>query len=354
MIDLTKPIAASVNRPAWSVEPLYSKNRVKTAGKRIRKQTATEEDWDVFENYRRAHARTINTHQIRLRRLKSDELEFSVAQRLKRRPTIIDKLMREPDMQLSTMHDIAGCRVIFNSLGDLNDYRSAIHSKPVKHVHVNRGNDHFDYVKAPKITGYRGIHEVFKTKTGRRDAKSWDDLMIEVQLRTKAQHAWATAVETIDLLNGERAKFGEANDDLSRYFVLAIEIIARAHEGEVSSLKNLAERDVIKEFEHLDSQLGIVRRLDEAVQQNPQLEKNKATILIFHFEDGKDLEVRSFSDLIVALQQYEFLENELKDKADVVLVGAERVEDLRRSFQNYFSDAKDFVGLINSGIEALS
>jgi len=33
-----------------------------------------------------------------------------VTQRLKRVPTIVDKLRREPTMQLASMQDIGGCR----------------------------------------------------------------------------------------------------------------------------------------------------------------------------------------------------------------------------------------------------
>jgi putative GTP pyrophosphokinase len=35
-----------------------------------------------------------------------------VGQRLKRLPTIIDKLRREPEMKLSRMHDVGGCRAV--------------------------------------------------------------------------------------------------------------------------------------------------------------------------------------------------------------------------------------------------
>lgn len=339
-------------KQSWSVEPIYTSSRIKAAGKRIRKSEATEEDWLVFENHRRAHSRTLNTHQMRLRRI-SENLDFSVAQRLKRRPTIIDKLKREPNMQLSTMHDIAGCRVIFNNLSDLHAYREIMNNKPVKHIHINKGTEHFDYLKHPKKSGYRGIHEIFKTRTGRTDAKAWDGLMIEVQLRTKAQHAWATAVETIDLLSGERAKFGEAAPKLSRFFVLASEIIARVHENSKSSLPKIPDKEIKSEFISLDKQLGVINRLSEAVQEDPTLTVRKPTILIFHFDEEKSLEVRSYKNFPIAVRSYEELENEYRDKADIVLVRAERVEDLRRSFQNYFSDAKDFVHLINTGITKL-
>ncbi len=37
---------------------------------------------------------------------------FIVGQRLKRIATILKKLRRHPDMKLSRMHDIAGCRAV--------------------------------------------------------------------------------------------------------------------------------------------------------------------------------------------------------------------------------------------------
>jgi ppGpp synthetase/RelA/SpoT-type nucleotidyltranferase len=40
---------------------------------------------------------------------------FVVGQRLKRMATIRDKLEREPDMSLSRMHDLGGCRAVLPS-----------------------------------------------------------------------------------------------------------------------------------------------------------------------------------------------------------------------------------------------
>jgi ppGpp synthetase/RelA/SpoT-type nucleotidyltranferase len=41
--------------------------------------------------------------------------EHSVTQRLKRLPTIVDKLARHPNMQLTTMEDIGGVRAVLSS-----------------------------------------------------------------------------------------------------------------------------------------------------------------------------------------------------------------------------------------------
>ena len=92
-------------------EVLNSRSRVNQAGKNIRRGQPTAEDISVAENWRAAHGYIINTFQANLRR-RARFMDVVIAQRLKRQPTIFNKLVREPTMQLSNMHDIAGCRCI--------------------------------------------------------------------------------------------------------------------------------------------------------------------------------------------------------------------------------------------------
>lgn len=94
------------------IAPNFSVSRVRAAGKRIRENRANNEDLLVLENWRASHAYVLNTFQTNLRR-RAKGAVVTVAQRLKRRATIFDKLTRESSMQLNTMHDIAGCRLIF-------------------------------------------------------------------------------------------------------------------------------------------------------------------------------------------------------------------------------------------------
>jgi ppGpp synthetase/RelA/SpoT-type nucleotidyltranferase len=175
------------------VTPEYTKSRVAAAGRRIRKDAPTGEDWEVFENWRRAHAYVLNTFQMRLRNTRNRfEGDVQVAQRHKRRPTIVDKLAREPSMQLSTMHDIAGCRAICSSIEELYEFRETFLDTRSLHVHTN-SDDRFDYIENPKESGYRGIHDVFETKLQSESGARWNGLKVEIQFRTRAQHAWATA-----------------------------------------------------------------------------------------------------------------------------------------------------------------
>ena len=75
----------------------------------------------VIEAYRSAHAAPLHAAYMGLRSCLTTEgfyLEFfdlDVSRRLKRLPTIEDKLRRLPTMDLSTMQDIGGCRAVLNT-----------------------------------------------------------------------------------------------------------------------------------------------------------------------------------------------------------------------------------------------
>lgn len=201
--------------------PPESKNAVKKAGRAISDGAATQDDFDLVDRWRASHGYVINTFQVWIKRhiaRKGYNVEF--AQRLKRRNTVVDKLKRKNSSgdllisDVSAMHDFAGYRMIFDNIQELNEFRAYMHSssvmKNVKHT-LRYPAEKYDYIVHPKSTGYRGIHDVYRhlPRGSEREEgkKPWDNLLVEIQYRTRAQHAWATAVEISDLVDGERTKF---------------------------------------------------------------------------------------------------------------------------------------------------
>jgi putative GTP pyrophosphokinase len=201
--------------------PPESKSAVKRAGKLISEGVASEEDYSIVDQWRSSHGYVINTFKIFIKRkIAALSMNVEFAQRLKRRNTVFDKLARRNASgellisDVSAMHDFAGCRLIFDNLEDLRRFRSYMHSQTVmKNVsHVLRyPPEKYDYIEHPKESGYRGIHDVYRhLPRGSERAegkKPWDNLLVEIQYRTRAQHAWATAVEISDLVDGEKTKF---------------------------------------------------------------------------------------------------------------------------------------------------
>jgi ppGpp synthetase/RelA/SpoT-type nucleotidyltranferase len=65
-----------------------------------------------------------------------------VAQRLKRRYTIVDKLFREPRMDLARMDDVAGCRLIFQNITSLKTFRRKFLKARFNHLRAPGDCDH--------------------------------------------------------------------------------------------------------------------------------------------------------------------------------------------------------------------
>jgi ppGpp synthetase/RelA/SpoT-type nucleotidyltranferase len=146
--------------------PGGSKSRVNKAGHNIKTGVATQEDYAVFETWRSAHRQVLNTFQayFRIATKRNFQENFIIAQRHKRKSTIINKLSRHPKMMLSRMDDIAGCRLIFDDIASLNKFRSQMHNNHFKHV-LRNSPEKYDYIAKPKGSGYRGIHDVYEYKT---------------------------------------------------------------------------------------------------------------------------------------------------------------------------------------------
>jgi putative GTP pyrophosphokinase len=127
---------SSESKPPWG-----SKGLVNRAGDAIRNNrplngAELEAEFEALEIWRASHSYVLNTFQAVLRG-RTRGTQVVVAQRLKRRWTIVDKLYREPKMQLSRMDDIAGCRMIFPSMNTLLKMRASIHNAHFKHQMKN-------------------------------------------------------------------------------------------------------------------------------------------------------------------------------------------------------------------------
>ena len=329
--------------------PGGSKSRVTKAGAAVRSNVATAEDLTVIEIWRAAHRPVLNTFQAILR-IRARHTSVIVAQRHKRKRTIFDKLHRLPKMELARMDDIAGCRLIFQDIRALYSFRQKIHSARFKHK-LRSNVEKYDYIKRPKTTGYRGVHDVFEYDVNSEHGKDYKGLFVELQYRTFVQHAWATAVEVIGLITESQPKFQKGDKRYEKLMVLASEILARAFGNAFSCLPSVADSDLVKNFISLDAEVGVMRLLrglnsaDAAVSSKPNV--------ILMFSENEQLEVKTYRDAPSALRALFDLEKDNPSR-DIVLVRAGSSEEVRVAFRNYFSDAQEFLRMIDEGCQKLS
>ncbi len=345
-------------------EPPVSKASVKRAGKAISKNSATAADYVLVDQWRAAHGYVINTFQSWFKghiARRSQDVEF--AQRLKRKKTVIDKLKRQKSdgqpliSDLASMHDFAGCRMIFNTVNDLVNFRKYMHSsnvmRNVKHE-LRHESDKYNYIESPKSTGYRGIHDVYQHfPRGHRDTPStsrpWDGLMVEVQYRTRAQHAWATAVEISDILDNERTKFDLKETERGKFFSIASEIIARRHEHIERAYQGVTTEELQYQLQLLENQFGIMQRLQALKQfeDENKLQEHNVLNIVRDPNGTLRLEVFPFTSAAPAIEKATELENS-GESLNAVYVRADSPKQLRSAYRNYFNDPVDFVKLLRS------
>lgn len=341
-------------RPTIEATPHFpggSKSRVNRAGENVRADCATADDLAVIEEWRAAHRAVLNTFQAVLRE-RARDAGAKVAQRHKRKRTIFDKLDRLPSMNLSRMDDVAGCRLIFKRMKDLYAFREKFHRARFNHKRRNADEpDKYDYIKHPKATGYRGVHDVYEYDVNSEVGKPLTGLYIEIQYRTLVQHAWATAVEVIGFITESQPKFQQGDTRFERAMAFASEILARAHEGQTGPFSEMSDRDLVAGFLAAEKEINLLATLRSLNAADKTVTAKRNAILIF--SEGRPLQVKSYRDATEALRNLFELEKQMPDR-DIVLVRADTTDEMRLAFKNYFSDARDFIRLVEDGCAKLS
>ena len=253
-------------------------------------------------------------------------------------------------MQLARMDDVAGCRLIFEQLNDLYVFRKSLLGARFNHERRNE-LDKYDYIKSPKSTGYRGVHDVYEYDVKSEVGKKLAGLNLEVQYRSLVQHAWATAVEVIGFITESQPKFQMGDKRYENAMALASEILARSYENLKGPFPDLPDRELVGRFLAVDKELSLLRTLRGLNAANRTVSDKRNAILIFS-ESGA-LEVRSFRDGPDALRALFELEKQMPER-DIVLVRADTSDEVRIAFRNYFSDARDFIKLVDDGCTLLA
>lgn len=323
------------------IEFLYSKTAVNRAGTMLLSPDAEgqSEAKSVLDNWRACHAAPLNSFQKSLRlKLKNTDEDALVSQRLKRTPSILSKLERNPSMLLSRMQDIGGIRAVVKNMKKVREIEADYKNGTRIFSIVNGGKDYINY---PKDSGYRSVHMIFKCKNG---------FSIELQIRTTIQHAWATAVETMGTFLNHSLKSSEGPEEWLKFFALAssafaiLESTPRAPEHDKYSAKEVFELLLRKEKE-----LDVLNKLAGfrvAANHIKDDKKNGRYHLVTLNLDAKFANIQSFSpkDIDKANIEYSLKEERVRngENLQVVLVSSESISALKKAYPSYFLDAQQF------------
>lgn len=350
--------ARSRARTSWAL-PASSRTRVDKAGQALATAAATNEDLDVINNWRSSHSFPLNTFQVTLRRKASAiDGRSLVAQRIKRLTSIEEKL-RNSNMRLSQMQDIGGCRAVVATVGRVRGLQgSYAKDRASKHQLV----DVVDYIATPRDTGYRGVHLIYRYHSDHKGKEPYNRLQIEIQLRSRLQHAWATAVETVDVFTNQALKKNTGDLRWLRFFKLMGSVLARRERCPLVAGTPQDDRELRRAVTDLSNELRVDEVLTSyhVVLEMTRRARAKNSYYLLELRPTSQtagrIVVTPFmeQDAERATEKYLRAERALAGEpaAQAVLVRVESLNALKRAYPNYFLDTRMFIDALRLATQA--
>lgn len=318
----------------------YTGGDIKRLGERIveKKGIVNENDLELLQEYRKSFTEPLSATFNTLIQLKNKvDRQGIIAFRLKRIKTIINKVIRKPDMNLNRMGDIAGIRIIVRTETQLNKILKEIESTFEISGKVR------DYYIDPKPIGYEAVHIYIRDKKyGKR---------IEVQLRTIESHNWATLVEITDLIYDTRLKeLGYTNNkELGRFHAL----ISR----DIDLNREQAEHiySVLHKYNYITKLSRLFRKNNNEVKKQWINVKRRSRYFLIESSSDSIPKLEGFTDYNRAEEQY-FERYKQNQEALIVLTAIHKpsFEQISIAYANYILSYHKFMYDIEAILKELA
>ena len=311
-----------------------------------------EEAIEIINEWRAAHAFPLNTMQMRLRNKASevDRRRPFVSQRIKRLPAIDSKLRRLKNVTLSQMQDIGGCRGVVASNRQVARVAERYKQGRIRHK-LEREND---YIAKPTPDGYRSLHLIYRYYSDQNP--QYDGQRIEVQIRSRLQHAWATAVETVDAFTSQNLKGNLGRKDFARFFSLMGSWIAfRERTTFVPNTPDSID-ELLLELKSLSEELNIADRLRAFRASVRYIQGLQTRYHIIQLDqENRRVRATSYDRFEIASSKYAELETQYRNQPHMdVLLASVHGAELRRAYPNYFADTNIFIRELSRALKSNS
>ena len=248
-------------------------------------------------------------------------------------------------MNLSQMQDIGGLRAIVSSIPRVRRLEGIYRDSNFKHELVSSK----DYIGEPKSDGYRSIHLVYRYANAH--APDLNGLLLELQLRTRLQHIWATAVETMSTFLGQALKSGQGERPWREFFEVASAAFTFI-EGTVPvpGYQLLLREEVFTRVAHAENDLRVLHKLQgfSIAANHITTERGAGSYHLVVLDSAKrtvSIQPYPKTQLEQANTEYAKIEERAQrgEQVEAVLVSAGPVEALKNAYPNYFLDTHQFV-----------
>lgn len=332
----------------------YGKKRIQKAGSVISHysidSTEYRDNIPVIDYWRAVHAYPTEMIYNILNSEFKNEANVYVVQRLKRLESIINKLKRMNSTDLFRMQDLGGCRVI---VPDVEHVYTAV--EIVKKNLINNGHEierETDYIQKPReISGYRSYHIVVKYRD--ENSSLYNGMLIEIQIRSKLEHTWATTVEIMDFITEETLKAGTGREEYMLFFKLVSALFSIHEQTPIVEGVAVEKKQIIENLYMIDEHEKIREKLAayrSAIKFSGNYASNSDYYLLIIDMRKKRIRTIEFSKqkLSDATSKYHTIERNKKNGTDVVLVAAKNFNTIKESYPNYFLETATFLSVISS------
>ena len=350
----------------------YSGNEVNRAGNALRDADAVADPiqvdhaLDVLAYWRYSHEASLEHASSLLQSVATRKDPHAIfAKRPKRLISIFKKLVRFPKMELKNMQDIGGCRAIVASPKKLDQVVRELRKLPAFKNSSGKIRAK-NYISNPKSDGYRSYHLIGKFPNEDGDLRN-----IELQIRTRIQHYWATGLEVAELFTGHALKSNEGDEKWKELFRLvssqlaimesihlfdSMEPLQQFQAYAIAAEKSPHAINTAATIYNYSKELGVAEKLEafagslKVIRDKTKEGTDSGNVLV-----EIDLEIREVThtrfaedDGDAAEQAYTEAEKRSIDQEHkvVALVSTNRLRELENAYPNYFADASGFLQLL--------
>lgn len=346
-------------RLAYSMKDVRRSGEALKAGMIWTEETKPEivRTFQIINSFRDAHLYPMRSlRQSVIGRMNSMKMSGFTSARPKRLISIRDKLRRSPG-KLDQMQDLGGVRAVVD---DVESVRQLIERCRIQFPH--RIQKEYDYISEAKFDGYRSHHIVYRFTS---DDAEFQGRRVELQIRTRLQHAWATAVEAVGLLRNENFKSGMGDKEWRELFALMSEEFSIAEgaraldSGDAQARRRRLRRLNIRlrAVETLEKSRRAVDYTDQYVQPS-----HKPQYYLLKFDRlNQVVTVETFSAIDSETAAFHDAELKAEERGDAsatyALVEVEAIDKLKAAYPNYFMDVEAFqrnLSVICEGADSIS
>jgi len=326
----------------------FTKSQITKAGKTLLSSKSIEDRniaLELINEWRTDHLYPLNVMRNALARIldKNKIPVHLISQRLKRLTSIEYKLDLNENMGLGGMQDIGGYRAVVKDVRNLFKLKDLLETNKTNHE-LKRITD---YIEKPKPSGYRSIHYVYIFNSTN---EQYNGLQLELQIRTKLQHNWATAVETAGILTKTSLKSSQGPDEWLEFFKVVSSLFAIKEKLPVlEEHQELTMEQLMVECYKKTERMNIIVILSGLRISAQQIEINNfnGDYYLIHINVlKKNVSITTFlkKDYEIATEEYLKLEKKIKEnESAVVLVSASSIKSLREAYPSYFLDTSEFI-----------